>query len=133
MSNCLAVTFDLREDWKSIGVFCSSSHRQYLIPGAIINETPPEEFYNLPFLLAYALLDQVLSEWRDQKLFDSSWELGAKMEASKKVILWHDYGLVFNGKEARNDLAHRAKLLTKEDCLLYIEAIRKEFEFWSLL
>jgi len=117
--------------------FCASSHRQWLIPGdGVINETPPEDFYNLPFLLAYAVLDQVLDELMDQGVFQCVQKrpfLGDKMVVSRNRLPWLDYDLVDLGRKARNDLAHEAKLLGKSQCFAFIDAIEAELKAWGIL
>ncbi len=100
----------------------------------MINETRPEDSYNLPLVLAYAVLDRVLRELRDQGAFTcNTWKLGAKMAASQNVLPWQDYHLVDNGRVARNYLAHKAKLLSKADCLQFIDAIESELTAWNIV
>jgi len=59
--------------------------------------------------------------------------LGAKMEASRKVLRWDDYDEIFRGKEARNALAHESILINKDDCLKFVEAIKLQFVAWDLI
>lgn len=93
----------------------------------------PNAFWNLPFLLAYTVLDETLSVLRDQGEFVcNSWMLGAKMDASKVYLPWQNYDLVFKGKEARNDLAHQALVLKKRECFIYIDAIEAELRAWGI-
>ena len=109
---------DSSHQWKAIRKFRSGSHRQRWVSGTLALETPPSEFYNLSFLLAYALLDQVLAELINQGTFQCAGRalLGEKMEASKNVLPWQDYDKITNGRNDRNDLAHEAKLLNKDKC-----------------
>jgi hypothetical protein len=69
MINDPAVQSDIAQQWAAIRSLCRGSHRQYMVPGAFINETPPEKFYNLPFVLAYAVLDQVFDALMNQGTF----------------------------------------------------------------
>ena len=107
--------------------------------GVYINETPPEEFFNLPLVLAYALLDEVLAELIGQGVFVCSPRgkapalLGAKMSASKGALPWIDYAAVEAGKEARNELAHQGKLLPRQECFRLIDLIGAELVAWSVL
>jgi len=118
-----------------------SAHRalEYQLPGGpFFNERePPDGFYNLPFFLAYAVLDKVLGELIEQDTLNCRgrrpFPLGAKMAASKNVVPWQDYGYVEAGKTARNDLAHHAKLITKAECLAYVAAIEVELVAWKVL
>jgi hypothetical protein len=129
------VKVEIAQDWAVVRKLCEGSHRQALIPGGFyINETRPEDSYNLPLVLGYAVLDRVLSELRDQRAFScKAWQLGKKMAASQNVLPWRNYDLVNAGKEARNNLAHEAKLLSKGDCLRYIAAIESELKAWRVI
>lgn len=132
----------IQNDWKVIQLLCQSSHRQYQVPGGpFVNETTIDEFYNLPFILAYALLDQVLSVFIEIGIFPppsgkppkKGWTIGPKMETAKNHLHWQNYDLIWKGKEARDNLAHRAVLLNKKESFLYIYALEKEFSAWKLL
>jgi hypothetical protein len=59
--------------------------------------------------------------------------LGQKMAASKDKLQWTDYDLVAEGKCARNDLAHQAKLLSKADCFRFVDAIEGELKAWGVI
>ena len=128
---------DIEQQWAVVRKFCSGSHRQWQMPGGpFINETPPESFYNLPFLLAYAVLDQVLTELIDQGTIQCSKKrplLGDRMLASAKSLPWNDYALVNKGRNARNLLAHEGALLSRTDCLNFIEGIEGELKSWTIL
>jgi hypothetical protein len=98
---------DIAEQWAAVRKLCKASHRGYAVPGLYINETPLAEHCNLPFVLAYAVLDQVLSILIEQGAFScKGWKLGAKMEASRGPLYWRDYDRVKTGKRARNKLAY---------------------------
>ena len=130
------VLSEILEQWKAIRKLCSGSVRQYMLHGAIIDERRESEFYNLPFVLAYAVLDQVLAELINQGTFQCAGktpQLGKKMKASQKVVPWQDYKNITNGKKERNLLAHKAKLLNKDKCFEYIDAIETELKAWGVL
>ena len=128
---------EIRETWT--GVHKLKAHDRFypILPGAgVINAASfmPEGFWNLPFLLAYSVLDDVLTVLRDQGVFQcESWMLGKKMEASRNHLPWQDYDLVVAGKDARNDLAHGAVMLPKKECFMYIDAIEVELGAWGVL
>tara|TARA_R110001583_G_scaffold60983_1_gene180731 strand:- start:300 stop:719 length:420 start_codon:yes stop_codon:yes gene_type:complete len=106
--------------------------RQWCIPGgSVINEGgAPDESFNLPFFLAYAVLDKYLEKrlCPGKRVF-----LGTKMDWSRPLLDWLDYGSVNTGKESRNGIAHRAILLSKEDCQMYINAIEDELRHWGAI
>ncbi len=109
---------------------------KYITGGTIIEERgSPAESYNLLMMLAYASLDEALSQFIEEEIFSCQGKklLGAKMEASRANIPWRNYEIVFEGKEARNELAHESVLSDKNNCLKYVSAIRNEFQSWGLL
>lgn len=106
-----------------------------LIPGAgLVSLSPPDRFYNLPFLLAYSVLDEVLTQFVAQHIFQcNSWMLGKKMEASRNEVPWKNFDLINSGKNDRNSLAHGAVLLDKINCTKYIDAIEAELKAWDII
>jgi len=60
---------------------------------------------------------------------------GEKMQAAKNApgLSWIDFDSVEKGRVARNDLAHRAKLASKNECRAFIEAVEVEFRNWGLI
>lgn len=131
---------DINQQWASIRLLCRDSHRQAAVGGAggivEVNETRPESFYNLPFVLAFAVLDEVLKILIDEGKVQCQRKnpyLGEKMDASKGVLPWQNYALVERGKAARNDLAHEAKLLSKSQCIAFIDGIEADLKAWGVL
>jgi hypothetical protein len=126
---------EIREQWQVIRKLCRQSHRQWMALGVMINETPPEELYNLPLVLACSLLDETLGQMSDEGKFVLAGftMLGSKMRASKDKIGWQNYSLVEHGVKARNRLAHEGELLSKENCFMFIRAIGSELIAWGLL
>lgn len=126
----------LRQHWNTVRQLTSASHRQVQIPGGpFINETPADEFFNLPLVLAYGVLDEVLDELIAQRTFRRSagrQTLEIKMIASRPHLPWQDYTLVDFGRVVRNKLAHDAVLHSKKECLRYISAIDIEFRAWGI-
>ncbi len=122
-------------NWKAVRILQKSLTCEYLVPGyGFINEKSPDETYNLPFVLAFAVLDDFFSELREQgDLKCKSWMLGPKMKAAKNILTWKNYDLVLEGKEARDNLAHKGICACKNDCLMYIDAIENELKGWSIL
>lgn len=135
MINDPQVRAEITQQWAVVRRFCVGSHRQYLVGGVFVNETPPEEFYNLPLILAFAVLDQVLTELINQGEIPKPQRalLGARVLASSTVLQWINYALVDEGKTVRNKLAHEARLIGKLECLAFIEAIEVELKSWSIL
>jgi len=133
-----AILLLIREQWAAVARLRQGSHRQAMIPGGpFFNETPPESFFNLPLILAFGVLDQVLDEFIQQGFMQRPPGrrpmLGDKMKVAKTAVPWQNYPLVEAGKTDRNALAHEGRLLDRESCLRYIGAIESELRAWQVL
>jgi hypothetical protein len=117
-----------------------------MLPGfGAVNVDPPEEFYNLPLVLAYGALEDVLAQLLDERVFpwpkkrDGSHikrpTLDNMMTASHThgAPQWVNYTKVNAGRVARNGVAHKGVLLTKPDCLAFIDTVEVELKAWSIL
>ena len=138
-SNDPQIQSDIAKQWAVVRTLCRGSHRQVAVPGAgTICETPPDELFNLPLVLAYSVMDQVLDELILQGTLPkppgrNSILLGTKMDASRAHLSWLDYAEIELGKNARNDVAHEGILLPKVDCLRFINAIERELKMWGII
>ena len=100
----------------------------------VMGSSPPKGFQNLQLVLGYAVLDEILSTLVNQGVFACrGWMLGSKMKASENVLPWKNYALVEAGKDERNGLAHEAKLVDDDKCLVYIDAIEAELRAWGVI
>ena len=128
-------TAEIVQSWKAVQDLCARGNRGHF--GAGFFSVPfITGFYNLPFVLAYAVLDDTLSELLKDGVFICPGDrplLGRKMKKSRNALPWQDYGLVERGRFARNDLAHEAKLASKDDCLKYIAAVGAELKAWKII
>src|SRR5262249_13401219 len=124
---------EIQKEWATIVSLVNWS-RGWMSEAAYINETPPDEFYNLPLVLAYSTLDSVLDQFIDEGVFQCKYrQLGRMMESAKTGIKWRNYDLVSEGREARNDLAHENAIVDKAHCLKYVDAIGNELRGWGLI
>lgn len=121
-----------KRDWEVVRKLCAGSPQYFLPSGAIINESTQEDFYNVPFLLAYGVLEQALTKLIEHKP-EKNKTLFCRMETSKNHLTWQNYAVVDAGRIARNDLAHKAKLLGQAECFAYIDAIEAELKAWGVL
>ena len=125
------------DQWSVIERQCQSSHRQWVSSGGVaIDETPPDDYFNLPLVLAFSLLDEVLGSLANQGVFAlprPNCMLGTKMTCSRSAISWRDYAALSSGKDARNALAHEGKMLPRAQCLTTIKAIGVELTSWGAL
>ena len=143
MISNLTARAEIEQEWATVCTLTNWS-RTYAVPGlgGNINETPPDSFYNLPLVLAYSVLDHILSQFIIEGTLrcvkrngTPCFQLGDKMRAAKRepAIPWINFSRVEKGRDARNGIAHQAKLLRKNDCLLYIHAIEAELRNWSII
>jgi hypothetical protein len=126
---------EIRQCWLAVRKLCDGPRRVFFMEGGgFVEPQPPDELYNLPFALAYAVLDQALNKCRDAGAFACKhWQLEKRMIASMASLPWQDYALVDAGRLARNKLAHEAALLTKADCRKYINGIEAELKAWGAI
>ena len=128
---------DINKQWATIKKLCSFSHRQYQISEMCINETRSLESYNLPFVLSFSVLDQVLEILMVEGNFNCSKNhrhgLDCRMKSSKGKLEWKNFCLALIGKEHRNCLAHEGILLNKKECLKYINTIEEELNNWKII
>jgi hypothetical protein len=139
------VKAELQQQWATVRALSQWSRGSVVGGGfgaVFINETPPESFYNLPLVLAYSALDHALTQFIVEGVFPCTnrkghpcFNLGEKMKAAKNApgLSWIDFDSVEKGRVARNDLAHRAKLASKNECRAFIEAVEVEFRHWGLI
>ena len=102
---------EIAKEWTTVKSLRRGGHGSIVRGGTFVQFNPPEGFRNLPLVLGYAVLDQVLDILISEGVFScSSWMLGSKMEASETVLPWQNHTLVDAGRAARNELAHEGKL-----------------------
>jgi hypothetical protein len=90
--------------------------------------------HNVPFIHAYAVLNNVLRQLADEDRFKcKSIFLGSLLSNSRSALSWKDYDLVYAGYKARNAVAHKGELLGRGDCWKYIDAVKVELSLWCLL
>ena len=93
--------------------------------------------YNLPFVLSFSVLDQVLEILMVEGNFNCSKNhrhgLDCRMKSSKGKLEWKNFCLALIGKEHRNCLAHEGILLNKKECLKYINTIEEELNNWKII
>ena len=126
---------DIRQQWNSVQVLKNWSRSVSLV-GVTYIETAPDDFYNLPLVLSYSVLDTVLTQMIIEGIFSCPGRypmLGKKMSESQSQIQWNNYGLIEKGRIDRNTIAHEAKLINKSDCFKYIKAVGDQLEAWQII
>lgn len=126
---------DIREQWKAIRILTSRGPTGAQLDGEYVQfPTRDSRFYNLPFLLAYATLEQCLEELADEDTIPhpkGKPTLNTRMQVSRLHLSWQSFDIIDEGRKHRNALAHNATLLNKEECLDYIWAVEIELKQWG--
>ena len=90
--------------------------------------------HNLPFIHAFSVLNDVLIALTEEENFEcKSRFLGTLVGASETALPWNDFSTIKIGVGRRNDLAHRADLLEREECWKYVDAIKLEIGSWGIV
>ena len=128
---------DIRKQWVVARKFASMRSRGYQIPGGpFVNETSlPSEFYNLPLVLAYGVLQQALKALANQRTFqaDPNALLGTLMGKSRPALTWQNYDKVDQGRKDRNAVSHDGELHPKDHCLGLVDAVEVELRAWGVV
>ncbi len=128
---------EIRESWK--GVEALRGRLQTALLGAFAQGGWSAIFaadaaHNLPFVHAYAVLNDVLEELAGQGRFTcKSIFLRKLLEASEKTLPWRNFALIEEGAERRNGVAHRGEILPRGDCWKYVDAIKQQLVAWDIL
>lgn len=89
---------------------------------------------NVSLVLACSVLNDALEQLRDEGHFSCGGRfLGTLHDKSKNILPWVDWDLIDTVIEDRNGLAHKAKVIPREDCLKYVDAIEQELRAWSVI
>lgn len=90
--------------------------------------------YNLPLLLAFDVLGQVLTVLRDQGSFVCrSGHLGPLVDAAKPGLTWVDWQKIRDGVRRRNEVAHDGILHDAKSCNADIEAVSNQLVAWGVI
>lgn len=133
----IAALNEIRESWRGVEALRGKLQRAMLGSMATGGHSAifaADAAHNLPFVHAYAVLNDALEQLSQQSLFQcNSIFLGALLDASEKKLPWLDYDFVKKGAVRRNDVAHRGDVLPRGECWQYIDAIKKELISWKIL
>jgi hypothetical protein len=90
--------------------------------------------YNLVLVFAYAVLEDVVRQLQDDGVVPSQRKRFKDLLAdSQSVLPWRDFTSVDQGRERRNDIAHRRVFIERADCWLYIDKIEDELIAWGVV
>lgn len=131
------VLADVQAKWSAIRALASKGATGAQIPGAyVIFPQKDPRFSNLPFLLSYAALEQVLEQLAYEGTISAPCgrpTLHNRLVAARDGLTWISYDTVDEGRAQRNALAHDATLLNEHECHRFIEAIERELLAWGVV
>jgi hypothetical protein len=129
---------EIRRDWAGVEALRSTLNRSAagsiigfggIFPFALANAA-----HNLPFIHAFAVLNDVLEQLADEGHFHcKSFFLGQLLQSSEQVLPWQNFAEMSAGAMRRNDVAHHGLLLERGECWKYIDAIKAELSAWAVL
>lgn len=132
-----AALMEIRQSWKGVEALRGRLQRALLGSFAQVASFVifvADSAHNLPFVHAYAVLNDVLEQLANEHHFKcKSIFLGALLDASKDKLPWKDFAIIKEGAERRNDVAHRGKVLPRADCWRYIDAIKDQLLAWGVV
>jgi hypothetical protein len=127
----------IRDSWQSLQEYERAANLTIVkafMSGLPAGTRPPELFWSLLLIFAYAVLEEALLELRDQSVFacpDS--RLKPLMAASRSALTWVNFVEADEGRERRNDIAHRQVLIDPNESKKYIACIQTELKAWGVL
>ena len=132
-----ATLTDVRKSWVGVEALrerLTSSGFMAFGVGGFFPTALADAAHNLPFLHAFAVLNDVLEQLAEEDHFDcNDRRLGMLLKKSEKALSWQDYKQIKVGVKLRNDLAHRGLLLERGDCWTYIDAIKRQLSAWGIV
>ncbi len=90
--------------------------------------------HNLPFMHAFAVLNDVLTQLANECQFScKSIFLNPLLHASENVLSWENFRLVKEGVDRRNKVAHKGEILPRGQCWKYIDTVHEQLLTWNVL
>jgi hypothetical protein len=131
-----ATIADLQSEWT--GVIKMRDRMQKVVTFSFVAGSIPSSatgvVYNLPVLLAFDVLGQVLRAARGEGLFAcNSDHPGPLMDCAKTAFSWLDWDELRAGIRRRNEIAHDGQLFDGAQCLKDIANVEKQLMEWGLI
>jgi hypothetical protein len=128
---------EMRTQWSAVQALAEPERGVVPLVGLMyVLPDKDARYYNLPLLLAFAALEQVLDELIAQGTVPrpkGRQTLQSKMAAANGPLQWLDYSHLDGGRVRRNALAHEAVLVGASDCRSLIAAIGAQLLAWGVL
>ena len=128
---------EIRKSWRGVEALRGKVQRALLgsvAQGGSFAIFAADAAHNLPFMHAYSVLNDVLRQLSLEGHFKcKSIFLGPLLDASEHKLSWKNFCLINEGKDRRNDVAHRGDVLLRGDCWQYIDAVHEQLLRWQVL
>ena len=125
-----------QSDWDGVGKMFERMRK--LVVGSFVGGGLPTSpglakvVYNLPVLLAFDVLKDVVQSVRDEgKLV---WPPKSKFwDAAQSALPWNDWNELKAVRDRRNEIAHDGKLFGCSECSKDIAYIQEQLVAWSII
>ena len=127
----------LRAEWD--GVCKMQRHKTMLVAsalafGAIRSTALADAVANLPLLLAFDVLRQVLKQLKRQGLVKSKrHSLGDLMDDAQTAVPWLDWRTLRDGVRRRNAVAHDGAIHPRKQCWEDVDLIGRQLTLWKVV
>ena len=102
------------------------------VGGAITAPALAKVLYNLPMLLAFDVLKNVVQAARDEGTV--VWPSESRLWVGAKTALsWNDWDELMFGVGRRNEIAHDGKLFDSSVCLKDIANVQEQLIAWAII
>jgi hypothetical protein len=127
----------LQAEWEGVIRMRDRMRQLILATFAFDARTSPafgDILYNLPFLLAFDVLKQVLLQAREDGVIPGSrLQLVDLLEAAKASLPWVDWQSLREAVKRRNEVADNGKLFGDVRCLQDIADIESQLVAWGVI
>jgi hypothetical protein len=127
----------IRDSWETVRESekaASLTMVKAFMSGIPAGTAPAQLFWRLLLIFAYSVFEDALLELRDQGTFASrKSNLKELMDRSKAALAWLNFPLADEGRERRNDVAHRRMQFSPDQCQRYIRCVEAELKQWAIL
>ncbi len=132
---------EYQDEWKGVRSFQAKVQRHLNVPSMGLGGSSTHELrnisHNLVLLFAFSVFENVLRQLKcEGKIETSSERLCKIMKASKSAesaVQWSNYDKIVEVHKERNNVAHEQKIIEREKCWEYIDAIESELVGWQIL
>ena len=129
-----SMVLKFQSDWDGVGKLFERVRR--LVVGSFIGSLPTSRalakvVYNLPMLLAFDVLKNVVKSVKDENII--VWPTNKLWEGAQIALPWKDWAELKAGVDRRNEIAHDGKLFGCSECCKDIANVQEQLFAWSII